>query len=85
MNDDLFRAMSDIADALQEATGQIKAVLERFAKAVSGAVDDLVRQVLEIEPPELPKLKRWKPVRVLGCSPNTTTPRQRIHRIQRRG
>lgn len=37
------------------------------------------------EPPELPKLKRWKPVRVLGCSPNTTTPRQRIHRIQRRG
>ena len=48
MNDDLFRAMSDLADALKEATGQIKAVLERFAKAVSGAVDDLVSQVLEI-------------------------------------
>ena len=67
-----------ISDAIQK----IADALADFAETVSGLFGGYFDMQ---ELPELPERTRWKPVRVLGCSSNTTTPRKRIHRIQRRG
>lgn len=85
MNDDLIEAVSSLANGLKEATEQVREVIERFAKAVSSVVDVIAREVLEAEPPELPKKKHWTPVKVLGCKPNTAACRKRVYRAQRRG
>lgn len=55
MNDDLIRTLSIIADGLQDVSEQVREVIEHFAKAVSGAFDEMMRQVFDSEPPELPK------------------------------
>lgn len=85
MNDDLIEAVSALANGLKEATEQVREVIEHFAKAVSGAFDELMRQVFDAEPPELPKKIHWTPVKVLGCKPNTAACRKRVYRAQRRG